>query len=158
VLVQVEASSAADDAEATLRDAIGWARVLAGAPLTVRARQGAHGDLSALFDAQRPGGPVVPVALVVTVRPGAAPWLRATAVGPERREVVVDVARGLARLERTTADGRLLAPTRWEAPARLALRRAVEATRGSAPDDLAEWNHDDARAGELVSPRAGATR
>jgi hypothetical protein len=153
-LVQIEASAAIGDAAATLRDVVGWARVLAGGSLTLRARQDAGDAVSALFAAAVPGGSV-PVAVVMTVRAGTSPWLRATAFGAERRETVIDVARGLVRVERTGAEGRTLAPTRWETPARLALRRALEAVGGAAPADLVEWNEDDALARALATPGAG---
>jgi hypothetical protein len=156
-LVQIETSAAAGDAAATLRDAIGWARVLAGGPLTLQARQDAGDAVSALLAAAVPGGSV-PIALVMTVRPGTSPWLRATAIGAQRREVVLDVARGLVRLERTTAEGRTFTPTRWEAPARLALRRALDAVGGARPADLEEWNEDDALARALLTPRGAGGR
>lgn len=155
-LVHVEASAADADLAATLRDALGWARVLAGGELRIDARQAAPDGVAALLEATTADGARVPVAVVVTRRGGTAPWIRATAVGAERCEVTLDVARGLARVERATEAGRSRTATRWESAERLALRRAVEALRGSGVDDRADWERDDALATALAHPGSAA--
>jgi hypothetical protein len=153
-LVQIEASAAVADVPATLRDALGWARILVGGTLELRERQVAPDAVTVLLDGGTRDATPVPVALVITSRRGTSPWLRATALGPERREVVVDVARGLARVERASVDGRTFPPIRWESPARLALRRALDAVTGARPADLTDWNHDDALAQAIAGPPA----
>ncbi|QKJ20400.1 hypothetical protein [Microbacterium hominis] len=127
---------------AALVDAVGWARVIAGADLAMHAAAG--DDRSALVDLAYDGGGAV---LIGSERLDARGILRlrATSVAPERVDVVTD---GIAAtVTRATPAGELVLPRRWEAPARLALRRAVAALEeGAAIDDLSQWRHDAALA------------
>lgn len=154
-LVQVEASAARAELAATLRDALGWARVLAGGPLRLDTRLAVPDGVSAVFEATTPSGDRVPIVLTVTHRTGSSPWIRALAIGPDRCEVTLDVARGLARVERATEGGRTRPAPRWESRERLALRRALAAIGGVAGDDRADWARDDALATALAHPALG---
>jgi hypothetical protein len=65
------------------------------------------------------------------------------ALGEVRTEVTVDQLAGLARVETVTEEGSLRAPERYESSARLALRRAFDASLSDGPaTDLAELLHD----------------
>ncbi len=152
LLVQVEASAAAADLAATLRDALGWARVLAGSTLQLRSRQVAPDGVAALLEGTSPSGMPVPVSLVVSSRPATAPWIRATAIGPRRCEVTLDGARGLARVERAAEAGRSRSASRWESGARLAIRRAIAALEGTPSGDAEAWALDDELASGLAHP------
>jgi hypothetical protein len=61
------------------------------------------------------------------------------ALGTVRTEVTIDQPAGMARVQRCAADGDLVAPARFEASARLALRRAAAAcAEGREVPDLRE--------------------
>lgn len=130
-LVQVECSGSGADFATVARDALGWARVLAGGPLVLVSSQSTSRGFSALLtwagdDVAAP----VPVAVLATRRAGTAPWIRAIALGAERTEVTIDVARGSAVVERASEAGRVIHPTRWESAERAVLRRALDALDG----------------------------
>lgn len=139
-LVQVECSASGAEFAAVARDAVGWARVLAGGALALEASRSTARGFSALLSwpgDDSVGG--VPVSIVATRRSGTDPWIRAIALGVERTEVTIDVARGSAVVERTSEAGRVIHPTRWESAERVVVRRAIEAlesesipSRGSA--------------------------
>ena len=59
--------------------------------------------------------------------------LQVLALGEVRTELTVDQPAGLKRLETSTEEGMLRAPERYEASARLALRRALEACASGQP-------------------------
>lgn len=137
-----------------LRDALAWAAVFAAAPLKLHTAtfSGARG--MALIDV----GDEASVALVVGASAGAprSGRLRVTSLGETRRELEVDG--GETRFAVTDAASRRLAPTRFERPERLALRRlaaAVEA--GVIPDDLAGYARDSALA-EAILRSGGVAR
>lgn len=120
--IVVDAASAPEGLTAVLRDAIGWARVLAGAPVRVReATESRHGAIAGL-DA---GG--VPVSLVATSGSPDRGLVRVTVLAATRIEVEVDPGAGVARVTRDGADGSRTLPRRFEASARLFLRRAIAA-------------------------------
>lgn len=131
-----------------LRDALGWGRAIADAPLVLRqAESSAHGRSLALLES--PAG--VAVSVVATVQAGAPGGgrIRVTAVGD--RLIEVDGGVGTLRVTTSDADGRRVAPRRWESSERLALRRAIEAVAtGSAPEDLEELQHDERLAGAIA--------
>jgi hypothetical protein len=91
------------------------------------------------------------VSVVATVQAGAPGGgrIRVTAVGD--RLIEVDGGVGTLRVTTSDADGRRVAPRRWESSERLALRRAIEAVAtGSAPEDLGELQHDERLAGAIA--------
>ncbi len=132
-----------------LRDAVGWGRVTAGAALVLRqAASSATGRSLALLES--PAG--LAVSLVAATQPGAPGGgrIRVTALGEVLVEVDGDA--GTLRVATADAEGRDVAPMRWESSERLALRRALEAVRtGSAPHDLAELAHDQGLALAIAS-------
>ena len=150
-LVLVDAAARPAMRAVTGRDAVGWARILAGAaPLVVHADRGL-----ALLDC---GGIAATLTIVTTGRPGAG-WIRGRAVGETTTEV--EVEGGAAIVVSLTDRGRLQLPTRFESPARLTLRRAVgavEAVSGVGgdrhPDDLADLAADSRIAEQIVAARA----
>jgi hypothetical protein len=143
-MVQVECSGSGADFATVARDAFGWARVLAGGPLVLVSAQPTSRGFSALLT--WPGddiAAVVPVAVLATRRAGTAPWIRAIALGADRTEVTIDVARGSAVVERTSEAGRVIHPTRWESAERSVLRRALEALdEFSGQSELADLQLD----------------
>lgn len=150
--VLVECGAAPGEVEELLRDAIGWARELAGGPLDVgECRATARGILVRL-EGTRSG------ATVLLARREAGPsWLRVLALDTARTEVVIEHPGATATVERTDALGVHRAPARYETPERLALRRLLDAldagVRPSDPDDL---EHDAALAAHVLGlARAG---
>ena len=78
--------------------------------------------------------------LLATRAETSEPWIRATALAAESAEVVVDRRTSVIR---TTAEGALHLPPRFESSARLALRRAIASLEDAAtPTDLADLEHD----------------
>jgi hypothetical protein len=134
-------------AHAALHDAIGWARVLARGPLEVRAASFARGRGLALLET----ADGLPVSLVSATQDDApvAGRIRVTALAETLVEL--DGASGNLSPALTDAGSRRTAPARFERAERLALRRAIDAVVGHArPTDLAELQHDQARAADLV--------
>ncbi|MFT4215148.1 MAG: hypothetical protein QM622_10290 [Microbacterium sp.] len=136
-----ECAAAAGELAGVVRDAIGWLRQLADAPLTLESVHAVGGSAMALLRAgERPA--------TLTVRTiadrAARPRLRVLAAGASRTEVVVDGQD--ATVVVTTQGGAQRMPVLPESRQRLALRRALEAValRGQGdPGDLAELRHDD---------------
>jgi len=156
-VVTVECAASAALLGAVIRDGLGWARSLAGSPLTLRAGVAAAQGTMALLDSPVAGGSRLPSTMVGTVLegPAAGGVLQVLALGEVRTEVAIDHAAGWAKLETSTAEGALTAPERYEAPARLALRRAIEATSsGREVADLPELLEDQLLAHEVTSARA----
>ncbi|NYE18229.1 hypothetical protein [Microbacterium immunditiarum] len=123
-----------------LRDAIAWARAAAGDTLAVRTASFASGRELALLESASG----VPVSLMAATQAGAPPdgRIRMTALG----DTIVEVDGGDHQMIVTVTDAaaRRIAPTRFERPERLALRRAIEAvTFGTTPPDLGELGHDE---------------
>lgn len=138
--VVVDAWGGRTDAAALLRDAVGWARVLAGSPLSVVARVDAAAATTIALRA--PGG--VGASVTRTVGGGVGGALAATALGVRRVEVRVDSASPLCEVVFDDEDGRRTTPVRRESPERLALRRILDAMHsGAAPTDLADLAADD---------------
>jgi len=146
----VECHARAHTLAAALRDAIGWARVLAGAPLTRRAEQSWGGRALALLESDRGTA----VSVVAAAQPGA-PILgrvRVTTIAESRVEVDADLDIVVAI---TDAGGRRIAPARFESTERVALRRTIAALRGRGQvSDLADLRHDTALAEALLTPSA----
>lgn len=138
----------ASSLEPVLRDAIGWARVLGSAPLTVRTAS-FRGDRGLALLETAAG---VPVSLVAGAQPeGRADGrIRVTALGG----VLIELDGASGELSQTVTDAAACrtAPTLFERPERLALRRAIEAvTAGTMPADLAELRHDETLAATLLA-------
>ncbi|HEX7835719.1 MAG TPA: hypothetical protein VF479_09655 [Pseudolysinimonas sp.] len=139
--IVAECSATDATADSAVRDTVGWARELSGGHLRLRTRAAGSGGSLALLETAA-GVPVsLTVQLISGVPEGAV--IRVTALGAERRQVVVDDVAML--LEVTTAiDGATALRTgRFESPGRVALRRALAAlASGDRPADLADLAHD----------------
>ena len=138
--VVVDAWGAPSEAAVVLRDALGWARVLAGGSLEVVAHAATPtADVLALVRG--------PVGVSVTRSlggSGVGDALAAIALGPRRVEVRTDSAAATIHVEIADAEGRRIAAPRREAAERVALRRLRDAiATGVRPGDLAELAHDD---------------
>jgi len=151
--IHIEVGASRPDLGAVLRDGIGWGRLLAGGELEiVDATTTPRGVLALLrrVEASDDRGPST-VTVLATRGEISAPWIRATVVGAERVEVVVDRRTSVFR---STEDGVLRLPTRFESTARLTLRRVIDAVESSGhPNDLAHLRHDSRLALDLLSPR-----
>lgn len=137
--VVVDAWGAPSEAAVVLRDAVGWARVLAGGPLEVVAHAATPtADVLALARGR--------IGVSVTRALGGAgvgDALTAIALGPRRLEVRTDSAAAI-HVEIDDLEGRRIAAPRREAAERVALRRLRDAVAtGVRPGDLDELAHDD---------------
>ncbi|CAH0153909.1 hypothetical protein [Microbacterium sp. Bi128] len=139
--VTVDAWGAPSEASALLRDAVGWARVLAGGPLEVVARAE-----TPVADVRALAGPGVGVSVTRSVGgAGVGDALTALTLGPRRVEVRVDSAAATIEVVHEDAAGRVVLAPRREAAERLALRRLLEALRaGERLTDLEDLRRDDA--------------
>ncbi|KJL42914.1 hypothetical protein [Microbacterium trichothecenolyticum] len=130
-----------------LRDAIGWARVIAGAPLAPGVTESWGGRVLALLESARGSA----VSIVAAAQPGAPSLGRAriTSIAQARVEVDADLDTVACV---TDAAGRSILPALFESPERVALRRAIAAVRAAEPlSDLADLRHDTALAAALLS-------
>lgn len=121
-----------------LVDAVGWARLFGGGVLALRAVARVGGAVLADL-----AGPGAAASVLASERLGGAGEgrLRVTAVGVDRVEVVS--AGDHAVVTRSTRQGDLTLPRRWESVERLALRRAIAFLSGDQHvADLDEWAHD----------------
>jgi hypothetical protein len=140
-VVVAECRAAPRDLPAMVRDAVGWTRALAGERLAVAAASFGPDSGTALLRA-RAGGRVVG-SLIVGTTIAEATVLRVQALGEATTELEIDAPLGRTELATSTGRGRLVAPTRFEAGERAALRRAVRAVaEGRAAADLEELLHD----------------
>jgi hypothetical protein len=139
--VVIDAWGGRTDATALLRDAVGWARVLAGGPLSVVDR--ADTPTATTLALRCPDG--IGASVTRAIGGGVGGALVATALSSRRLEVRVDTASPLAEVAFDDEEGRRIRPVRRESPERLALRRVLEAVEsGAALTDLAELAADDA--------------
>lgn len=136
--VQVECGAPAAELSETLRDAVGWARALAGGALEVRAVSAtSRATLLALDHG------TVAVSVLVGRRDSPAAWMRALALDSERIEVTLQHPVGSPLVARAGVGGTVLSPLRFESHERLALRRALDALETETlPADLQELEHD----------------
>lgn len=142
--VVVDAWGGRTDAASLLRDAVAWARVLAGGPLRVDHR--VETARATMLSLTGPGG--VGVSVTRAVGGGVGGALTALALGPSRVEVRVDSATARPEVTRDGEAGRLVSPARHESPERLALRRLLDAVDARAlVADLDELRADDEMAG-----------
>lgn len=134
-----------------LHDAIGWARVIAGARLSVRSGASSGGRVLGLLEA----GPDAAVPVIAGEQPGAGPLgcVRVTTLAETRLEV--EAARDVV-VAVTDSTGRRVLPALFESPHRVALRRAIAAVcTGTGTVDLRDLR-DDAAAVEALLATAGA--
>lgn len=124
-----------------VRDAIGWMRSLATTPLAVASASAASAGGSALLRSGEDDRVVGSLIAAATHPEGE--FLRVQALGETTTELEIDAPAGRAELATSTSRGRLVAPARYEAGERVALRRAIHAVGGAAPSDLAELVHDE---------------
>ncbi|WZH38366.1 MAG: hypothetical protein PIR02_06770 [Microbacterium enclense] len=138
--IVVDAWGGRTDATALLRDALGWARVLAGGPVSVVDRA----DTTTATTIALCGPDGVGASVTRAIGGGVGGALVATALGPRRLDVRVDSASPLAEVAFDDEDGRRIRPVRRESPERLALRRILDAVDvGAVVSDLAELAADD---------------
>ncbi|WP_285136525.1 hypothetical protein [Microbacterium sp. lyk4-40-TSB-66] len=138
--IVVDAWGGRTDATTLLRDAVGWARVLASGPLSFVARI----ETAAATTIALRGPDGVGASVTRTVGGGVGGALAATALGVRRVEVRVDSASPVCDVTFDDEDGRRTRPVRRESPERLALRRILDAVHaGAAPTDLADLAADD---------------
>lgn len=139
--VVIDAWGGRTDATALLRDAVGWARVLAGGPLSVVDR--ADTPTATTLALRGPDG--IGASVTRAIGGGVGGALVATALGSRRLEVRVDTASPLAEVAFDDEGGRRIRPVRRESPERLALRRLLDAIdAGAVLSDLPELAADDA--------------
>jgi hypothetical protein len=132
--------------QTALRDAIGWARVLARGPLVVRAASFNRERGLALLETA--GG--LPVSLISAAQDDAPPAGRIRIVALAEMLIELDSASGAVSVAMTDSAARHVSPGPYERPERLALRQAIDAVAaGATPSDLADLQHDQARADEL---------
>lgn len=130
-----------------LRDAIGWARVIARAPLAPLAAESWGGRVLALLESEQGAS----VSIVAAAQSGApVPGrVRITSIAGTRVEVDADLD---IVVSLTDAAGRGILPARFESSERVALRRAISAVRtAERSSDLADLRHDAALAAAVLS-------
>ncbi|ALX66617.1 hypothetical protein [Microbacterium sp. XT11] len=139
--VTVDAWGGRSGAAALLRDAVGWARVLAGGRLRLVAR--AEAPAATTLALAGPAG--VGASVLRAVGGGVGGMLVATALDARRTEVRVDSARRIVEVAFDDVDGRVIRAPRRESAERLALRRILAAIdAGTDPGDRVELAADDA--------------
>lgn len=138
--VVVDAWSGRTDAATVLRDAVGWARVLAGGPVHALSR--ADTERATTLAVRSETG--VGASITRAIGGGVGGALTATALGPRRVEVRVDSASPLHEVAFDDEEGRRTSRARRESPERLALRRILDAGEGAALSDLSDLAADDA--------------
>lgn len=140
-VVVAECRAASSELVPMVRDAAGWMRALAGATFVVACPAGRDGGTSLLRAGAEPRA--VGSVIATVTRPEGS-LLRVTALGEVTSEIEIDEPAGLSELSTSTREGRQVAPSRFEAGERVAVRRAVEAVRvGSLPTDLVDLIRDE---------------
>jgi hypothetical protein len=132
-----------------VRDAIGWMRSLTAVPLAVASASASSDGGSALLRS-RDDGRIVGSLIAAATRPEGE-YLRVQALGETTTELELDDPAGRSELATSTSRGRLVAPTRYEARERAALRRAIDAVGNAAPSDLAALVHDEEAVAAIFS-------
>lgn len=152
-----ECRATADALPAMVRDAVGWTRSLAGAPLVVGAADSGRDAGTALLRADDDGRVLGSVLVGVTSPEGAV--LRVQALGEATTEVEIDAPLGHVELATSTAAGRLVAPARLESGERASVRRAVDmVARGTRCLELDELLADAQAAEAILVPSRHPTR
>lgn len=132
-------------AAGALRDAVAWARVFVGDELraTVSSFDGAPARNRGLALLEASGG--ASVSLIAAASHGAPPLGRVRATRLGERLVEFDGDEHRQRFEVGDAAGHRVLPRLFEAPERVALRRAAAAFAAGGPtDDVAGFARDDA--------------
>lgn len=156
-VVVAECRATADGLAATVRDAVGWMRALAGTELTVASASSSADVGTALFRSRADDRVVGSMLSAVTHPEGAL--LRVQALGETTTEVEIDEPVGRCELSTSTVRGRLIAPSGFEAGDRAALRRAIDAVvEGRSPSELADLLHDAAAASASLRLRPDSSR
>ncbi|WP_461472648.1 hypothetical protein [Microbacterium sp. HJ5] len=133
---------------AAVVDAVGWARVVAGSDLRVAGcARGSDAAVIAALETASGRSVTVSATPLATL---AAPTLGVLGLGDRRLEVEIDPIAGIREVRVVDEGGALTRPPRYEAPERLALRRATDASAGPSPDDLGELRHDRAVAASIL--------
>ncbi|UUT36124.1 hypothetical protein [Microbacterium elymi] len=140
-----------------MADAIGWLRVLSGAPLRLRSSEATERGALALLDAGDAVATLTVTSLTaVDTRHPDRGRISAAAFGTVRTDVAIGVDSS-ARVLIDDGAGARMTPTRWESRLRLALRRAIDALdRAESVRDLDDLEHDLTRA-ELICHRPPGT-
>ena len=140
-VVVAECRAPAAELAGMVRDAVGWMRAFAGVPLAVPSASFESGGGTGLLRS-RTGGDVVGSMLVTVTRPEGM-LLRVQALGEVVTEFELDEPAGRTELATSTGRGRYVAPARFEAAERVALRRALAAVaQPGASHDLTDLLHD----------------
>lgn len=156
-VIVAECRATAVELPAMIRDAVGWMRALAGAEFDVATSSVGPLGGTALIRA-RDGARVVGSMILTVTRPEGT-LLRVQALGETTTEVELDDPAGRSELATSTIRGRLVAPARFEAAERAALRRAIDAVvPGDPSSDLADLLHDVGAASVIVDQREGSVR
>ncbi|WP_047520181.1 hypothetical protein [Microbacterium sp. ZOR0019] len=144
--IEVEVTAPVRELHTVLTDVVAWVRTLADAGL----RPGVGAATRAGGIAEARAGDAV-VTLQIRQRETGTPVLRVAGIGPRRVEIRIDDDRRTPRVRVADEAGELLLPMRWEDPARVALRRAVEACRsGAVVADFDEYVCDSSIAAQLL--------
>lgn len=150
-VVVAECRAAQRDLPAVVRDAVGWTRALAGERLVVASASFGPSAGTALLRARADGRVIGSLIMAATSPEGAV--LRVQALGEATTELEIDTSLGRAELATSTIDGRLVAPSRFEAGERAALRRAVASLGSGAPSlDIGHLLHDAEGAAAVLDP------
>lgn len=150
-VIVAECRATAAELPAMIRDAVGWMRALSGVGLEVATVSVGPLGGTALIRS-RDGGSVVGSMSVAVSRPEGT-VLRVQALGETTTEVELDDPAGRSELATSTIRGRLVAPPRFEAGDRAALRRAIDAVVSGHPSsDLADLRHDADAASVIAGP------
>ena len=151
-VVSVECSAPGGEIEAALRDALGWARILARGTLRVQSSDAVAGGVTALLGSDRAGADDgCPVTVLAAHRRTGESWLRVLATDSSRVEVTVEGPYATAAVAVAGAEGVLRSPQRFESYRRLALRAAIAAVeRRELLPDASELQHDSRLAALLL--------
>lgn len=135
---------------AMVRDAAGWMRELSNTSLTVSATTlGPDGGTALLRGA---ASDRVVGSMTITVTRPEGTLLRITGLGEVTTDLEIDEPLGRSELATSTGSGRMVAPSRFEAGERVALRRALNAVMGNTlPLDLTGLSHDAEVADAILS-------
>lgn len=134
--------------ELVVRDAVGWLRELADAPLSIASASTNPGGGAALVRAEGVG---IVASLTITATRREGMLLRVQALGETTTELEIDEPTGTTELATGTRRGRLVAPALYEDAERESLRRAVDAVAGGGPtDDLRRLLHDAELAAAII--------
>jgi hypothetical protein len=149
-VVVAECRASAGDLVATIRDAVGWMRALAGTDLVVASASHSADGGTALLRSSADDRVVGSMLSAVTRPEGSL--LRVQALGETTTEFELDEPIGRCALATSTVRGRLVAPAVFETGERASLRRAIDAlAEQRMPGELPALLHD-AHAASAIAP------